>query len=176
MPTKKANNTTTEKPELKKASDINEDTSHEDINHGRQIPQKKVMSFEDEENARIHAVVQETMRMINANEITLGVEVVKKSVSKGNQKTDDVTNPDGTKTKIPVYDAETGEPVMWNDSYYVTFSFKGGEFDDRVTFDQYQELEIGHNYSARGRLKSVTLKDSTRTMIVPEFEDYQRLY
>ena len=87
-----------------------------------------------------------TVEMLEAseiNEVKLGGKVTSLKVVEGNQKKDREGN--------LLYDEQTGEPLTWNDSYYVEFAFQGGTNSFKVDQEIYKGLELNKRYQFVGR-------------------------
>ncbi len=88
------------------------------------------------------AITVEMLEASEINEVRLGGKVIGLRVIEGQQKKDREGN--------PLFNPD-GSPQVWNDSYYVDFSFQGGETSFKVDADTYSALDLNKRYQFVGR-------------------------
>lgn len=112
-------------------------------------------------------MMESKLSQLEANEVTLGVQVQKIDKSEGKMKLD--------KEGSPVVNAVTGELEKWPDSFYATLSFNGGEVKQKVSLDQKNILENGKRFVAKGKLKQYT-SENNQSYLKPEFHEFFRIF
>jgi hypothetical protein len=123
------------------------------------MPPKKEEQLQNHEKSLSPIEIQQLSQQ---NAIRLGVVVSDKRVIQGGDKKDKDGN--------LMVDNNTGEPLRYPDTYKVSLSFMGGELENDITHEQYQQLKINCTYSARGRLAPV--KVFGKVEILPVFNQF----
>jgi hypothetical protein len=129
---------------------------------------KLVMSQDEFLEAKMLEMMEAKLQQLEANEVTLGVKVIKLTELEGKDKVDQHGNP-------IIKNPETGEVEKWAPSYYATVTFNGGELQQRVTKEQYSELQTEKRFVAKGRLVLVTPEKGFPYM-KPEFTGFHRIF
>jgi hypothetical protein len=106
------------------------------------------------------------MKQSDQNAVRLGVTIADKRIQMGSDKRDKEGN--------PLIDHNTGEPMKFPDTFYVTVAFNGGSIETKVSQEQYENLIDGARYNARGRFLPVKSYGKVETM--PVFNQFVFLY
>ena len=102
-------------------------------------------SFSSAEEQR--RIVREQIARMNRNRVELSVMVLSKRVNRGALVME--KDASGNRTTNPRLD-EHGNEMRYADTYFATFSFRGGSKEYPVTFEIYDALEIGNEYFMKG--------------------------
>jgi hypothetical protein len=129
---------------------------------------KPVMTQDEFIGAKVLEMMEAKLQQLEANEVTLGVKVIKLTELEGKDKVDQHGNP-------IIKNPETGEVEKWAPSYYATVTFNGGELQQRVTKEQYSELQLEKRFVAKGRLVLVTPEKGFPYM-KPEFTGFHKIF
>lgn len=131
------------------------------------IESNDTMTQDEFLESKMLEMMESKLSQIEANEVTLGVQIQKIDKSDGKIKVD--------KEGVPVVDAVTGEVLKWSDSYYATLSFNGGEVKQKVSFEQKIILENGKRFVAKGKLKQFT-SENNQSYLKPEFTEFYKIF
>ena len=126
-----------------------------------------VMTQDEFLEAKMLEMMEAKLQQLEANEVTLGVKVIDLKELEGKDKTDSNGN--------PLMNPHTGEVEKWAPSYYATVTFNGGELQQRVTKEQYFQLEKDKRFVAKGRLILVTPEKGFPYM-KPDFTGFHRIF
>lgn len=116
---------------------------------------------------KLMEMMEAKLQQLEANEVTLGVKVIELKELEGKDKLDQHGN--------PLVNPHTGETEKWAPSYYATVTFNGGELQQRVSKEQYFQLEKDKRFVAKGRLILVTPEKGFPYM-KPEFTGFHRIF
>ena len=127
---------------------------------------KKVVTQDEFTEANIEELIASRLSLIEKNEIQLAFLVEDMNISTGKEKVDKEGN--------VMFDPSTGEPLRWQDSYYVDISFVGGSLAIRVPEKDFSKLEIGKRYLGKGALKTKLVGNFTQFDI--KFTKFDLIY
>lgn len=131
------------------------------------IEPNETMTQDEFLESKMLEMMESKLSQLEANEVTLGVQVQKLDKSEGKMKLDKEGN--------PVVNAVTGEIEKWADSYYATLSFNGGEVKQKVSLEQKIILDNGKRFVAKGKLKQYT-NENNQSYLKPEFTEFFRIF
>ena len=107
------------------------------------------------------------MDMLEQNEVRLGGQVTKKFIMAGKQKT--------TKEGQPLFNEQTGEPLRWDDSYYIEFTFKGGVSNFKVDLEAYNNVIESERCVMVGKVISKTPFNGGKPYLSVEARKFEKI-
>jgi hypothetical protein len=125
-----------------------------------------VMTQDEFIDTKLLEMMEARFQQVEANEVTLGVRVIDLKELEGKDKLD----PQGNQIINP-----SGQVEKWAPSYYATLIFIGGELQQRVTKEQYFQLEKDKRFVAKGRLIIVT-PEKGFPYLKPEFLGFSKIF
>lgn len=127
---------------------------------------KPVMTQDEFLETKLMEMMEAKLQQLEANEVTLGVKVIKLETLEGKDKLDQNGNP---MTNVH------GETEKWSETYYATLTFIGGELKQRVTKEHYSLLQVDKRFVGKGRLIMVT-PDKGFPYMKPEFTGFHKIF
>jgi hypothetical protein len=126
---------------------------------------KKTVTQDEFTESDIQSIIDERLKTRELNEVKLAFIVNDKSISQGKEKVDKDGN--------LIFDNSTGEPLRWQDSYYVTIDFVGGSLAIRVKQDQFNTLEEGSRYVGLGLIGTRTINNFSSLDV--QFKSFEKI-
>lgn len=123
--------------------------------------QKEAMYAEIMERVQNEQRIREEKRSKNTFEY--GGQLTELRMSNPRQRTRDVDDGKGGKTKVPVLD-ENQQPTFWDAQYYCTLVQMGGSEQFAVSLELGKDLVEGHWYSFEGSRGGEGKKDKVRVI------------
>jgi hypothetical protein len=125
---------------------------------------KKTVTQDEFTESDIQSIIDERLKTRELNEVKLAFIVNDKSISPGKEKVDKDGN---------ILHDHNGEPLRWQDSYYVTIDFVGGSLAIRVKQDQFNSLEEGSRYVGLGLIGTRTINNFSSLDV--QFKSFEKI-
>lgn len=131
------------------------------MNKSKLTPEE--MALQIEELTRKQADFEKKSLLSKANEFSLGGKVTKMNLAEGKPRMKK-TLVDGKEVQVPVND-EQGNPTFWDDAYYLTVAFFGGEESFKISIIEAGSLKVNDDIHVSGHISSRGLQLTTITAL-----------